>query len=461
MKVFLRASLLGLMLLLGTSQLQAQAKPPLTLADILTALRSKRIEDPEEKNRLLIEAVIERGVTFSVSPEIEKELEITGASKALIDAIKLKSPGGKANTTPTPAPSPSIPDYKPVEERADMYAQKGEYDLAVFEYNRAIELSPKNATLYVKRGFAFFNKKNFDLALADYNKAIELDPKEAKAYFYRAALHERNNNITKAIEDYQKAVELDQNNEQAKANLKRLQEQQAKTAPTPTPPQEQIASKNPVQPPLNRTTNNDVRQPQPKVEQLKEPKEQPKEQPKVEQPKEPKEQPKEQPKAEKPKEPKEQPKEQPKAEKPKEPKEQPKVEQPKEQPKAEKPKESKEQPTSNEPKKNEASNTEPIDGTTVVGVGQLTSSDAVRLVKPTYPLVAQRSNIEGQVRVEVTLDEEGNVISAKAVEGPALLRTAAEEAAMLSKFKPVILNEKPVKAKGFIVYNFTKTLQEE
>jgi TonB family protein len=410
MKVFLRASLLGLMLLLGTSQLQAQAKPPLTLADILTALRSKRIEDPEEKNRLLIEAVIERGVTFSVSPEIEKELEITGASKALIDAIKLKSPGGKANTTPTPAPSPSIPDYKPVEERADMYAQKGEYDLAVFEYNRAIELSPKNATLYVKRGFAFFNKKNFDLALADYNKAIELDPKEAKAYFYRAALHERNNNITKAIEDYQKAVELDQNNEQAKANLKRLQEQQAKTAPTPTPPQEQIASKNPVQPPLNRTTNNDVRQPQPKVEQ------------------------------------------------PKEPKEQPKVEQPKEQPKAEKPKESKEQPTSNEPKKNEASNT---DGTTVVGVGQLTSSDAVRLVKPTYPLVAQRSNIEGQVRVEVTLDEEGNVISAKAVEGPALLRTAAEEAAMLSKFKPVILNEKPVKAKGFIVYNFTKTLQEE
>lgn len=434
MKVFLRASLLGLILLLGTSQLQAQAKPPLTLADILTALRSKRIEDPEEKNRLLIEAVIERGVTFSVSPEIEKELEITGANKALIDAIKLKSPGGKANTTPTPAPSPSTPDYKPVEERADMYAQKGEYDLAVFEYNRAIELSPKNATLYVKRGFAFFNKKNFDLALADYNKAIELDPKEAKAYFYRAALYERNNNITKAIEDYQKAVELDQNNEQAKVNLKRLQDQQAKTAPTPTPPQEQIASKNPVQPPLNRTTNNDVRQPQPKVEQPKEPKEQPKV---------------------------EQPKEQPKAEKPKEPKEQPKVEQPKEQPKAEKPKESKEQTTNNEPKKNDASNTGPIDGTTVVGVGQLTASDAVRLVKPTYTLVAQRSNIEGQVRVDVTLDEEGNVISAKAVEGPALLRTAAEEAAMRSKFKPVILNEKPVKAKGFIVYNFTRTLREE
>lgn len=394
-----KALLTVLIVIFAFSELKAQnPKPPLTLADILTALRSKRIEDPEEKNRLLIEAVIERGVTFNVSPEIEKELEITGASKALIEAIKLKSPSAKTETKSSP--TPLVSDYRPYEERADVYVQKGEYDLAILEYNRAIDINSKEASLYVKRGFAFFNKKNFDLALADYNKAIEIDPKEAKAYFYRANLYEKDNKLEKAIEDYQKVLELEQNNEQARSNLKKLQELQAKLAPTPTPtpPQQQVASRTPVQPPINRDNNTTPRQQPQSQNQART------EQPKPQQP------------------------------------------QPKGEPRKEESKEKEEQTT-------ESSDTP---GELIVGVGQLTSSNAISLAKPVYPLIAQRSGIEGQVKVEVTLDEEGNVISAKAVEGPNLLRAACEEAARKSKFKPIMVNDKPVKARGFIVYSFSK-----
>jgi protein TonB len=65
-------------------------------------------------------------------------------------------------------------------------------------------------------------------------------------------------------------------------------------------------------------------------------------------------------------------------------------------------------------------------------------------------------NASGQVSVQVLVDEEGNVISAKAVNGHALLRAPAEAAARQSKFNPVTKDGRAVKAVGVIVYNFIK-----
>jgi protein TonB len=58
------------------------------------------------------------------------------------------------------------------------------------------------------------------------------------------------------------------------------------------------------------------------------------------------------------------------------------------------------------------------------------------------------------VIVNVTIDNRGNVVSAKAVQGHPLLRSAAEDAARRSKFKPVSVNGQTVNAKGSINYNF-------
>jgi protein TonB len=77
------------------------------------------------------------------------------------------------------------------------------------------------------------------------------------------------------------------------------------------------------------------------------------------------------------------------------------------------------------------------------------------MISPTYALTAQRANVEGKVSVDVELDENGDVVSAKATSGHQLLRAAAEDAARRSKFKPGTFNNKPIKAKAVIVYNFT------
>lgn len=79
---------------------------------------------------------------------------------------------------------------------------------------------------------------------------------------------------------------------------------------------------------------------------------------------------------------------------------------------------------------------------------------AISLPKPPYPAAAQAVGASGAVNIQVTIDEQGNVIEAKAVSGHPLLRQAAEQAALLAKFKPTTLKGEPVKVSGVIIYNF-------
>ncbi|MEP6925714.1 MAG: energy transducer TonB [Pyrinomonadaceae bacterium] len=79
------------------------------------------------------------------------------------------------------------------------------------------------------------------------------------------------------------------------------------------------------------------------------------------------------------------------------------------------------------------------------------------LSQPEYPKKASKKQISGTVTVKVLINEQGNVISAKATEGPKELREAAEKAALQSKFTPTTLYGKPVKVQGVIVYNFVPT----
>ena len=99
-----------------------------------------------------------------------------------------------------------------------------------------------------------------------------------------------------------------------------------------------------------------------------------------------------------------------------------------------------------------AAQTNPVVPKTVSG-GVL-NSKARNLVKPAYPPAAKAVNAEGAVNVQVTIDEEGNVVSAQAVSGHPLLRVAAQQAALESKFSPTMLSGQPVKVTGVIVYNF-------
>ena len=86
------------------------------------------------------------------------------------------------------------------------------------------------------------------------------------------------------------------------------------------------------------------------------------------------------------------------------------------------------------------------------------NSKAVNLLKPEYPKVALMVNASGVVQIQVTIDETGNVIEAKAVSGHPLLQAASVKAALQTKFEPAFLSGKPIRVSGVIVYNFVSDL---
>lgn len=86
--------------------------------------------------------------------------------------------------------------------------------------------------------------------------------------------------------------------------------------------------------------------------------------------------------------------------------------------------------------------------------GGVLNGKAISLPKPSYPPIARQAHASGTVVVQVTIDENGSVISAHAVSGHPLLQGVAVAAARGARFSPTKLSGQPVKVTGVITYNF-------
>ena len=79
---------------------------------------------------------------------------------------------------------------------------------------------------------------------------------------------------------------------------------------------------------------------------------------------------------------------------------------------------------------------------------------AISKPAPVYPPLAKAYLVSGAVQVQITVDENGKVIAAKAVSGHPLLQEAAVEAALQARFSPTLREGFPVKVSSVINYNF-------
>jgi TonB family protein len=86
--------------------------------------------------------------------------------------------------------------------------------------------------------------------------------------------------------------------------------------------------------------------------------------------------------------------------------------------------------------------------------GGVLNGRAITLPRPAYPAIARQAKASGSVTVEITIDEEGNVISARSVSGHPLLQAAAVTAAREAKFSPIKSSGQAVKVNGVLVYTF-------
>jgi len=102
--------------------------------------------------------------------------------------------------------------------RGTVHSAKGKYDLAIQDYNKAIEINPKLAVAYSNRGSAHSSKGEYDLAIQDFDEAIEINPKDAEAYYNRGSAHSSKGEYDLAIQDFDKAIEINPKYAEAYSN---------------------------------------------------------------------------------------------------------------------------------------------------------------------------------------------------------------------------------------------------
>ncbi len=138
---------------------------------------------------ILVELKDDEGLFYLGNAFYGRELFESGI-KCYDESLELKADAGAYNN------------------RGLAYSELKQYDRAIENYRKAIELNPKYAEAYSNRGLAYSELKQYDRAIEDYGKAIKLNPDLPEAYNNRGLAYYELKQYERAIENYGKALEL-------------------------------------------------------------------------------------------------------------------------------------------------------------------------------------------------------------------------------------------------------------
>ena len=165
----------------------------------------------DDEVRRCIEAIKldpeEAPLYFSRGIEHMREKDFALAIGCMSQAITLETGGSFPHTsTGVPAITPSdinrgptrtstslsssVPTMpKPTSAGEIQRMEIGSKDMALSDYNMALELDPKMAAAYVNRGNYYLDTRNFDLAIRDYDRALELGLCLPQVHYSRGKAH--------------------------------------------------------------------------------------------------------------------------------------------------------------------------------------------------------------------------------------------------------------------------------
>ncbi len=103
--------------------------------------------------------------------------------------------------------------------RGITHSEKGEYDIAIKDFDKAIKLKPDYAEAYNNRGNIYDEKGDFDKAIADFNMAINYKSDYAEAYINRGMAYGKNYMFDESIKNFNTAIKINQNHAGAYFNL--------------------------------------------------------------------------------------------------------------------------------------------------------------------------------------------------------------------------------------------------
>jgi tetratricopeptide (TPR) repeat protein len=93
--------------------------------------------------------------------------------------------------------------------RGSAYYDKGEYDIAISDFNDALRIGPPSGIIHHNRGNAWRDKGDYAKAITDYDQAIKLGPPSAFSWQNRGASKRALGDLDGALADINEAIRLD------------------------------------------------------------------------------------------------------------------------------------------------------------------------------------------------------------------------------------------------------------
>lgn len=93
-------------------------------------------------------------------------------------------------------------------EKGNEFAQAGEFDKAIAEYEAVLQKDPDHVSTLSNLGVVYYNLGQLEEAIEHYQKAIEIAPEDADIHSNLAAAYVQEMQLDRALEEYEAAVDL-------------------------------------------------------------------------------------------------------------------------------------------------------------------------------------------------------------------------------------------------------------
>lgn len=111
--------------------------------------------------------------------------------------------------------------------RATMYSHNQNFELAILDCNKALELGFNDDQVYEVRAMSYLNLEKVEEAIADCDHIIANNSKNAAAYKIRAGAYVLKNDYDAALADCRSAIALDPNDEDLKSRINDIEQLKA------------------------------------------------------------------------------------------------------------------------------------------------------------------------------------------------------------------------------------------
>src|SRR5262249_15577926 len=91
-------------------------------------------------------------------------------------------------------------------DRGNAYNEKGQYDLAIPDCDKAVVLNQKFAAAFIGRGNSYIGKQEYDRAIHDFGQAMALTSNDPLAFNDRGNAFTLEGKYNSAIQDFDQAI---------------------------------------------------------------------------------------------------------------------------------------------------------------------------------------------------------------------------------------------------------------